>query len=367
MGAGDVVVLLAGIASIAFALTDIFQAVIVPRAPTLSYRISFIVWRSLWRVWPALATRLHPRDAQRREEFLATFAPLALIVMLVAWVAVLVLGYGAVLWGLRGELAPAPHSYFDAAYFAGTSLLTIGFGDIVARQGIARFVSLCAAASGLGVVSVTTAYLFALFGTFQRREAFIVTFAARAGSPPSAIGLYEIAAMTHTRSHLSDLMREAQGWTAALMESHLAYPVLAFFRSSHDEQSWVGTLGALLDASLLADTMLDPEECGEARICFSIARHTVRDLASFFRIAKMVSGDPGIARADFDRACERLVAAGYALCERDAAWERFARTRGEYAGPLNAMARFFRIPQVAWIGDGAVSHAHEGQANARGT
>ncbi|MHB8433694.1 MAG: potassium channel family protein [Candidatus Tyrphobacter sp.] len=364
MGTADLVVLLAGIASIAFAFTDIFQAVIVPRAPTLSYRISFIVWRSLWKVWPAIGKRLYPHDAARREEFFATFAPLALIVMLITWVLVLVLGYGAVMWGLRGELAPVPRSYFDAAYFAGTSFLTIGFGDIVARQGFARFVSLCAAASGLGVVSITTAYLFALFGTFQRRESFIVTFAARAGSPPSAVGLYEIAAMTHTRSSLCDLMREAQGWTAALMESHLAYPVLAFFRSSHDDQSWVGTLGALLDASLLADTMLDPEEYGEARICFSIARHAVRDLATFFRIGEMVTGDPGIARADFDRACKRLVAAGYALCERDEAWERFARTRGEYAGPLNAMARFFKIPQVAWIGDGAASHAHDGPGNA---
>ena len=358
MRAADVAVLLLGVAAIAWALVDVFQSVIVPRAPTLAYRISLIVWRSTWTLWPRVGRLLYPRDAVMREEFLASFAPFTLIVMFVAWIVVLVLGYGAIFWALRHGLAPRAQSFGDTSYFAGTSLLTLGFGDIVARQGFARFVSLCAAATGFGLFSIVTAYLFALFGTFQRRESFIVGFSARAGAPPSGVALFEIAARTGTQPGIHRVMRDAQAWVAGLMESHLAYPVLAFFRSSHDDQSWVGTLGALLDAALLANTTMDGGEYGEARICFSIARHAVHDLAGYFHMGGNAL-DPGIARADFDDALDRLAAAGYPLRDRNRAWHEFSRLRSEYSGQLDAMARFFHIPRVAWIGSQRWPHADQ--------
>ncbi len=357
MALADIAMLVVGIAAIALALLDVFQSVVLPRAATFTYRFSFIVWRGLWMLWPAVASRIYPRESPRREDLLATFAPFALIAMVAVWIIVLVLGYGAIFWALRAELTPAPQSYWDAAYFSGTSLLTIGFGDIVARHGAARFVSLCAAASGLGVFAITTAFLFAIFGTFQRREAFIVAFSARAGSPPSGTGLFEVAAKTQTLDALGGVMKDAQDWIAALMESHLAYPVLGFFRSSHDEVSWVGTLGALLDAALLAMTTLELPCFGEARICFAIGRHAVHDLGRYFARSPLVDG-PGITREEFDRACDRLASSGCAMRDRDAAWLDFARMRAEYAGQLNAMARFFQIPPVQWIGERAALSPH---------
>lgn len=351
MRGADVAFFVLGVCAIGLTMIDVFQSVVVPRAPSLTYRISLIVWRGLWAVWPPLGRLLYPRSLELREEFFATFAPFALIVMLVTWVVVLLLGYGAMLWALRLQIAPQPHSYWDAAYFAGSSLITLGFGDVVGRGGFARLVSLVAGATGLGVFSITTAYLFAIFGTFQRRESFIVAFSARAGAPPSGIGLFEIAARTGTQQSLSWLMREAQAWVATVMESHLAYPVLAFFRSSHDDQSWVGTLGAILDASLLANTIVDDVDHGEAHICFSLARHAVRDLSGFFRIQRLATkNETGIERADFERACDRLASAGYRLGDRDTAWKTFSGMRAEYAPYLDTLARFFHIPPIAWIG-----------------
>jgi hypothetical protein len=349
--------LLIGIGAIAWTMLDVFQSVIVPRAPTLPYRISYIVWRTLWRIWPPVGRIFYPRDATMQEEFLASFAPFTLIFMFLAWIVILILGFGVIFFALRDGLTPPQHSYWDTAYYAGTSLLTLGFGDITARAGLARFVSLCAGATGFGVFSITTAYLFAIFGTFQRRESFIVQFAARAGAPPSALALFEIAAKTGTQKSLEPIMRESQEWIASLMESHLAYPVLAFFRSSHDDQSWVGTLGALLDAALLANTVLSDGEQGEAYICFALGRHAVHDLAGFFGISDRVAQDAVIPRADFDRACDRLAAAGYHLQERDAAWSQFSRKRADYASYLDAMARFFHIPPVAWLGSYWRPHA----------
>jgi hypothetical protein len=223
---------------------------------------------------------------------------------------------------------------------------------------MARLLSVAAGASGLGVVSVTTAFLFAIFGTFQSREQFVVTIGARAGSPPSGVGLLTISAYTEVKDDFPVVFRDAQQWMAMVMESHLAYPHLAYFRSSHEYESWVGTLGAVLDAAgLLMTTVADP--CaGQARIAYALGRHVAHDLANYFKV-ESADETPGIERTEFDRACERLVKAGYRLHDRDEAWGRFSALRSTYAHNLNGLARRFQIPPVEWVGDRSlVSSSH---------
>ncbi|MGA8097916.1 MAG: potassium channel family protein [Candidatus Cybelea sp.] len=339
-----------GVAVIALTLSDVFQSVVMPRATGRSYRISFYVWRVLWYLWPKAAWRLYGVDADGREDFLAVFAPLTLVAMIGIWAALLILGFGSTLWGMHGGIAPSHTSFGSMLYFAGTSLLTIGYGDIVGRTALPRFVTVLAALAGLSYLSILTAFLFAIFGSFQLRETFVVTVAARAGSPPSGVNLLAIAGYSKTFDDLPTLMLDAQRWAAGVMESHLAYPMLAFFRSSHDDQSWIGTLGTLLDAATLTMTTIDGVHDGQARIFYSVGRHATRDLAHYFRV-----GSPedtvGVERSEFDRACDRLAAAGYSLRDRDEAWSRFSGLRSGYAGRLNVLAAFFQIPPLQWVGD----------------
>ncbi|MGB8909371.1 MAG: potassium channel family protein [Candidatus Cybelea sp.] len=339
-----------GVAVIALTLSDVFQVVVMPRATGRNYRISFYAWRAMWYLWPKLAWRLYGVDTGRREDFLAVYAPFTLVSMIGLWAALLILGFGSVLWGMRGGIAPNHASFGTMLYFAGSSLLTIGYGDIIARSALPRFMSVFAALAGLSYLSILTAFLFAIFGSFQRRETFVVTVAARAGSPPSGVNLLAIAGYSKTHDDLPALMRDAQQWAAGVMESHLAYPMLAFFRSSHDDQSWIGTLGTLLDAATLAMTTIDGMPDGQARIFYSVGRHATRDLAHYFRV-----GSPedtvGVERSEFDRACDRLAAAGYSLRDRDEAWSRFSGLRSGYAGRLNVLAAFFQSPPLQWVGD----------------
>lgn len=346
----NVLSILAGVIVVALALSDIFQSVVVPRATGRRFRISFYVWRWTWRIWPTAAWRFFPSDSDRREEFLAMFAPLMLVVLVGFWVAVLILGFALIFWGLRAGVLPRSDSFGAMLYFAGTSLLTIGFGDVVGRTPGTRLASVLAGLSGLSGLSITTAYLFAIFGSFQQRETFVVTVGARAGAPPSGVDLLAIAGYSDTRDDLPRLMVDAQRWSAQVMESHLAYPVLAFFRSSHDDQSWIGTLGTLLDAATLLMTTVAGVKDGQARIFYNVGRHCTVDLTRYFRVG-IDDSSAGIERAEFDHACDRLAAAGYALRERDEAWGRFADLRGTYAAHLNELAKFFQIPPLAWIGD----------------
>ena len=349
----NVLSIAAGLVVIALALNDVFQAVVMPRATGRRYRLSFYAWRWAWALWPQAAWRLHPDDSSRREEVLAIFAPFMLVALIAMWVALLIFGFGLILFGMRGGIAPSHLSLGSALYFAGTSVLTIGFGDIVGRAPGPRLVSVLCALAGLSFLSITTAFLFAVFGSFQQRETFVVTTAARAGAPPNGVNLLAIAGYSETRDDLPALMVDAQHWAASVMESHLAYPVLAFFRSSHDEQSWVGTLGTLLDAATLMMTTIEGVRDGQARIFYNVGRHAAQDLSRFFEVGAS-DERVNIERSEFDHACDRLAAAGYSLSDRNEAWTRFANLRSGYASRLNDLARFFQIPPLQWIGDRSI-------------
>lgn len=338
-----------GVVVIVVTLSDVFQVAVMPRAAR-RYRISFYVWRAAWHLWPKFAWSLYPSDSDRREDFLAVFAPFTMISILGMWGGLLICGFGFVLWGMRGGIAPAHASFGSTLYFAASSLLTIGFGDIVGRGALPRLVSVLAGLAGLSFLSIMTAFLFATFASFQQRETFVVTVAARAGTPPSGVNLLAITGYSLTREDLSPLMVDAQRWAAAVMESHLAYPMLAWLRSSHDDQSWVGTLGTLLDAATLLMTTVDGVRDGQARIFYNVGRHATRDLSRYFRVGDSEE-TVGIERDEFDHACDRLAAAGYALRERNEAWQGFSHLRSGYASHLNEMARFFEIPPLQWIGD----------------
>lgn len=346
----NVISIALGAVVVVLTVNDIFQSVVVPRATGRRFRVSFYAWRSAWHIWPGVAWRLFPNNEEKREECLAVFAPFMLITLIALWVSLLILGFALIFWGLRGGLTPSNGSFATMLYFAGTSVITIGFGDVVGRTAGPRIASVLAGLAGLGLLSINTAYLFAIFGSFQQRETFVVTVGARSGRPPSGVNLLAIAAYSATLDDLPPLMIDAQRWAAQVMESHLAYPVLAFFRSSHDDQSWIGTLGTLLDAATLLMTTVDGVKDGQARIFYNVGRHAVRDLSVYFRTGS-ADEEVGIERAEFEQACDRLAAAGYTLRARDDAWQRFGQLRTGYASQLNLLARFFQIPPLSWIGD----------------
>jgi hypothetical protein len=354
----NTVAILGGVFLVFIALRDVFQGVIVPRAENTSLRVSRYLNRSIWYVWPLIANKCF-RHERKREDFLGTFAPFTLIVYLVTWVVLLIVGWGFLFYGIRDQLRPDNLSLADSIYFAGASLLTIGYGDIVGTTTLAHMLSLAAAACGLAVVAVVATFLFSVFGAFQKREAFVVMFGARATAPPSGVGLLVEHAEAGIIPDLAQVFHEGQEWMAHVMESHLAYPILTLFRSSHDYESWVGTLGALLDSSALVLTTIESEPAikGQAHFVYNLGRHLTHDFASYFGFAERGDG-VGIDRSEFDGACNRLKAAGYHIGDCDEAWKRFSALRGSYAAPLNAIARWLVIPPVQWVGDRSLLKSH---------
>ncbi|MGB8267741.1 MAG: potassium channel family protein [Candidatus Velthaea sp.] len=337
---------LLGAALVAGTLRDIFLSVIVPRPSSAPFRPSSFISRRGWQLWRRLAHRFN--DAGRREEFLGIFAPAMLVALSVIWLGALVVGYGTMFYGLRDQTREL-HSYGDALYFAGTTALTIGYGDVVPTGPATRVLSIIAGATGFGVFAVVTTFLFAIFGSFQSREAFIITFGNRSGAPPSAVDAILGAAKLGTLDRVLEIGESAQVWMAQVLETHLAYPVLIFFRSTHDGLSWVGTLGGLLDSATLVLTTLDHPQSGDAALLLRLGRHVVDDISDYFDLVD--TGATGIERSEFYQAYETFRAAGLRLRNRDAAWDDFSRTRAGYASRLNQMATFLSIPPQQWVSD----------------
>jgi hypothetical protein len=343
IGPMDLVLFLAGLVLLGIVLWDIFQSIVVPRPTPGRLRLGRYLIPPTWRLWRAIGTRA--RNAQATDWFLGLYAPGAAILLFVVWLAIIIVADGLMLFALRAEVTPQLGTFFDALYFAGTSVLTLGFGEIVATGGLSRVVVIVAAVTGLGVVALVITFVFSLFANYQRREVLVVTLTARAKAPPSAVTLLETHARLDMVGELPDLFREWERWAAEVLDSHVAYPLLAYFRSSHDNISWISALGAVLDSAALVVTTIQEVPRGQAEMMLRVGAHLVEDISNF--IAQPGDGS-AVDEVGFAIVHEHLERAGYKLEPRDRAWRAFERVRRTYAGRLEALASYWATPAPSW-------------------
>ncbi len=343
----DAAIIIVGALLIVWVLSDIFFAVLVPRPVSVRGRVSVMYIRALWPFWRSAGLAM--RNVERRDSFLGIFAPFVLISLLALWEACIIVGFALILYGLRGEVKPPLQNFGEAFYFAGTSFTTIGFGDFVGATLATRLISILAGATGLGTVAVVLTYLFSIITSFQRREINVLMTDARAGAPPSGVAFLASYAELEIRPDMSAAFAEMQPWVAGILDSHLSYPILFYFRSTHDNASWIAALGATLDAATLLITTVDGEPIGQASLLVELGTHATHDIADYFGMR--ITGDAGVERREFDDALARLSASGYALKNADDSWRDFCRIRRRYAEALNGIARYWAIPPSLWIGD----------------
>ena len=349
--------IVAGLLIVALVLYDVFQTVIVPRPSTSGIGVARYVIVATWPAWRRYCESIRSADA--RERRLGAYAPFMLVFLLFFWIVALIFGYALILFALRDQVTPPLDDLWNAVYFAGTSFLTIGFGDVTPTGLGARVASLAAGANGLVLVALAITFLFSLYGSFQRREVLVVTLDARAGAPPSGVQLLEKLSRLSLVGDLDALFAAWETWSAEVLDSHMAYPLLCFFRSSHDNESWVSALGALLDAATLCITTVEDGSAGAAHLLVGLGSHLVEDVTRYFRMPH--EHGALVDRAEFDVARERLRAAGWRLRDAERSWVDFQALRARYAEDLNAMARFWAVPPAQWIGDrSAMRHATVG-------
>ncbi|HVS49070.1 MAG TPA: ion channel [Candidatus Dormibacteraeota bacterium] len=336
-----------GLIVIAIVFYDLFQTVVLPRPSVGRVQLARKLVRPMWLMWRWVSQRT--TRLERSEARLAAFAPIALLTLFFVWAAALVAGYGLLLTGLREQIRPAPQDLITTMYISASTLVPLAYGDFVPEGGLARAVIIAESATGVGLAAIAITLLFSLYESFRAREELVVSLDALAGAPPSGVQILENASLHGMRPELKDTFDDWRKWSAMVLESHLAYPLLIYFRSSHDNEAWINSFGAVMDAAILIISTVKDDSEGPARLMYKIGSHLVEDMNWVFRFKG--SDDAIVERAEYQVAVERLVKAGYNIRDVEAGWKQFAELRSIYATPLNQMANWLVIPPAEWIGD----------------
>ena len=337
----------AGAVLLAAVLFDLFQSVVLPRPAARRIQLARLVVRPIWRVWRWLFNRGSRLD--RSESRLAAFGPLALMLLFAIWGFAVIIAYSLMIDSIRDEFRPPLNDYRTSFYVSGTTLVPLAYGDFVPEVGLARVLIFLESATGVGVAALAITLLFELYGSFREREESVVALDAIAGAPASGVQLLETAAESGMDDVLKETFDEWRKWSAMVLESHLAYPVLIYFRSSHDNEAWINSFGAMMDAAALIITSTDDRSKGAAKLMFTVGNHLVEDLTWALRLK--TSPDVIIERSEYMAAIARLRAAGYQVKDGEESWTKFSHFRSKYASWLNLMAALLAAPPAQWVGD----------------
>ncbi|MGH2850458.1 MAG: two pore domain potassium channel family protein [Solirubrobacteraceae bacterium] len=332
---------------VALMLFEIFLAFLLPRRvkrdPLLARRVAIY----LFRPWRAVARRL---PDQIGDTLLGMYGPFGLLLDLALWVLVLMLGYACLVWAGGSQIHAGGATFGQDFYYAATGLVSAAADGFAAGDTFTRVLEVLDAATGFGVLTIVIAYLPSLYQAFSRRETTVSMLDARAGSPPSAGRLIVRAAQRGGWPAVDDYLHGWEEWSAELMETHLSYPTLAFFRSQHVNQNWLSALCTILDASALAISAAPSGSVHEARFTFAISRHAIADLAYTFR-AKPTGDEPDrLPQADFDALLGELRAAGVELgAAPEAIHAQLTRMRQLYEPYAEVLAQTVELRLPPWL------------------
>jgi hypothetical protein len=338
-----------GILLILVILWDAFETIVLSRRVSRKFRLTRLFYRTMWAPWRAIACRISAGNA--RENFIMVFGPLSLILLLGAWAAGLVFSYGLLHWGLGSHLSASDGSagLRTDLYMSGTTFFTLGLGDVTPRTTIARFLTVLESGMGFGFLALVIGYLPTVSQAFSRREVNISLLDARAGSPPTAALLLRRHSHDGGTEALCELLAEWERWSAELLESHVSFPVLSYFRSQHDNQSWVAALTTILDVCTLSIAGLEKAPARAARLTFAIARHAVVDLCSVFHRPPIPPPADRLPPSELIRLRRFLSESGIHLSEGEAAESKLAALRLMYEPYVNSLSQFLIMPLPDWI------------------
>jgi hypothetical protein len=334
-------------------LLDAFETVVLPRRVRRHFRLTAWFYRRTWIPWRGIAQRIS--TVSRQQNFLGYFGPLSLILLLAFWAGGLIFGFALIQYGIGGheQLNRETLTFGKIVYHSGETFFTLGYGDILPISGGARALSVIEAGMGFAFLGVVIGYIPVVYSSFSRREIQISMLDSRAGSPPTAA---ELLVRLSGRSDdpgvdqkvLDEVMREWERWAAELLESHISYPVLSFFRSQHTNQSWLAALTTMLDVTSLILTGVEGVHPGQAKLTFAMARHAAVDLAQVVNARYDATAPSRLLDEELNDLRAALASAGLRLRSDDTANDKLSKLRSMYEPYVYATARNLMLILPAW-------------------
>jgi hypothetical protein len=329
-------------------LWDTFETIILPRRVTRRYRFVRLYYRVFWTIWSWIHGLL--RSKKMRDTHLSYFGPLSLLMLFATWAAALIVAFSVLFWaaGSAINVSGGSPSYRADLYMSGTTFFTLGLGDVTPRTTLARVITIAEAGMGFGFLAIVISYLPTLYGAFSERELNISLLDARAGSPPTAAELLRRHAGLTNTEVFTQYLRDWEIWSAQLMESHLSYPVLCYFRSQHDNQSWLAAFTTVLDVSALIVAYGTGSAKWQAQLTFAISRHAVVDLAEVLRVPPLHPAKDRLPAEDIVEVRKLLVECGAADKVADSSDIKLKELRKMYEPYLSGLSARLLMPLPSW-------------------
>jgi hypothetical protein len=343
-----IVITIIGVLVVFAVLLDAFETVVLPRRVRRQYRLTSWFYRRTWAPWRTLTT--HIKSPSQRESFLGYFGPLSLLVLLGLWAATLIFGFALLQYGAGEHVQQGnvPVTFGGLLYHSGETFFTLGYGDIVPTSPTARLLAVVEAGMGFGFLGTVVGYLPTIYAAFSRREVQISLLDARAGSPPTAAELLGRFGNRPQQIEFDQILREWERWAAEVLESHISYPPLEFFRSQHSNQSWLGALTVILDSSSLIIAGVDHIRCEQAKITFAMARHAVVDLAQVIRSPYDPNPTDRLPAPELAHLRKSLAGRGVRLKEGSDFEDKLRQLRALYEPYSQSIARTLLITLPPW-------------------
>ncbi len=341
---------LCGLALVVVVLWEGFETIVLPRRVTRRFRLTRLFYRRTWIPWVKMVKAFVPE--RQKETWLSFFGPLSLLLLLSFWAGGLIIGFALLHWAIGSAVLShdGNSGLLIDLYMSGTTFFTLGLGDAVPRNSTARLLVVVESGMGFAFLALVIGYLPALNQSFSRREVSISLLDARAGSPPTASAMLSRHGHERGMEALRQLLHEWERWSAEFLEGHLSYPVLAYFRSQHDNQSWLTALTAILDTCALVMAGVEGACERQAELTFAMARHAMVDLSLVFNTRPLATKHNRLPPEKLAELRTTLAAAGVTL--KEAAFEtRLTELRRLYEPYVHALASYFRLTVPPWIAE----------------
>src|SRR5215469_11406475 len=326
---------LIGLMMVVAFLRSMAQVAIINRQG--GYWLAFPVGRLAYKTIAHLARRRRTYD--RIQDALAWIFPIYILLLIIAWFALVQAGFSLLIWSSQAE-----HSLLQAVIASGSALSTLGF--LTPPGMVGQLLAIVEGATGLGIVVFYFTFIPGYQTTIQLRQVKVAWLYARAGFGLRNFTLIEWFLLSGA-SDWNGMWEDWECWFRELAETHALTPMLAFVPTVHRGQTWLAAAAVALDSVSLYLSALEAQAMPAATVCHRTGVNALRLIADELvgsRTPKAVAGR-GLARPDFDAACDRLIALGAKVKEdRDTCWLRFAELRTEYEALLPRLADRLLVP-----------------------
>jgi hypothetical protein len=338
-----------GFAVLAIVLADAFQTVIVARHAQRISGLTRMFYQASWTLFAAVAGRIASRA--RRERYLGIYGPFSLLMLLGLWAVGFIAAFAMIQWSTELQLGGSRASFADAMYFSAASFFTLGSGEPMTL--LSQYLMVIEAGLGFSFLGLVIGYLPVLYQSFSTRELRILLLDVRAGSPPSVAQF--LLRRGGDPDRLEERLADWEEWALDLLHCHLSYPMLAYYRSQHANQSWLAALTAIIDVSALVSLTSEHDLKRQAQFTFAAGRHALVHTALVFRTQPSRTHEDRLPGEDFSRLCAVLSSGHTPLQLERISEPKLQKLRTMYEPYANALGTYFLMSLPPWIPRGLTS------------